>query len=242
MTRNYITYQGEKVAFSVVRKKVKNVNLRIRPDSTVVVSAPDSVPYESIQQLVSNKASWIIKSIAQFDEKRSNNGRLEYITGEIIPYLGSPYPLKVVEVKEREEVIFDCDEFFLFIKDENNFSLKEKLFYNWYKNQAGMLFQRSMDKMHPLVAGAGIERPSITVRTMKTRWGSCSWKRQKITLNSELVKTPLECIDYVLLHELIHFKHHKHDAKFYSYFTDLMPDWKERKHMLKTFTANFSQY
>ncbi len=241
MTKNYITYEGEKVAFTVVRKKVKNINLRIRPDSTVVISAPKSVSYESIEQLVNKKASWIIKGIEHFDEKRSNNGRLEYVTGEIFQYLGSFYPLKVVQVKNREEVILDGEEFFLFVKDENDFSIKEKLINHWYKEQARILFHRTMDNMHPLVSTAGIERPSITLRSMKTRWGSCSWKRKKITLNIELVKTPLECIEYVLLHELVHFKHHRHDTKFYDYLADLMPDWKDRKKTLKTLSDNLSQ-
>ncbi len=240
MSKHFLMHDGKNIAFNIVRKKVKNVNLRIRPDSTVVVSAPKSVPYESIEQLVSKKASWIIKNIEHFDEKRSNKGRFDYITGEIIQYLGSSYPLKVVQVKNREEVILDGDELFLFVKNVNDLSIKEILFNHWYKEQAKVLFHRTLDKMHPLVSAAGIERPSITLRSMKTRWGSCSWKRQKITLNIELVKTPLECIEYVLLHELVHFKHHKHDTKFYDYLADLMPDWKDRKKILKTFSANLS--
>ncbi len=241
MSEHFLTHDGINIKFTIIRKNVKNINLRVRPDSNVVVSAPKSVSCESIEQLVKDKASWIIKKIEHFDRKRSNNGRLEYITGEIFQYLGSSYPLKVIQVKSREEVILDGEELFLFVKDENNFKIKEKLFNQWYKAQAKLIFHRTMDKIQPPVSAAGIERPSITLRSMRTRWGSCSWKRKKITLNIELIKTPLECIEYVLLHELIHFKHHKHDTKFYSYLENLMPDWKERKKTLKTFSVNLSK-
>ncbi len=240
MTEHYVTHQGKNIAFTVVRKKVKNVNLRVCPDSTVVISANKKVPYSYIEQLVKDKLPWIIKTMDHFETKRSIKGNRKYITGEIIEYLGSYYPLKVIEVPGREEVIFDSGDFFLFVRDDNDPVLKEQLFAQWYKDQAKALFDRSLERMHPLVAGDGIEKPSITIRTMKTRWGSCSWSRQKITLNTELVKTPPECIDYVLLHELAHFKYHKHDASFYSYLAGLMPDWKERKQSLKSFSANLS--
>lgn len=237
MAERYVTYEGETIAFTVVRKRVKNVNLRIRPDATVIVSANSKVPCAFIEQMVKEKAPWIIRNIKQLQGRKVSCCERKYITGEIIWHLGSAFPLKVVPVKSREEVILDNAEVFMFVKDEANFAVKERLLKSWYKDEAELIFQRSMENIYPLVALDGIVKPSITLRCMKTRWGSCSWTRQKITLNIELVKTPLNCIDYVLLHELVHFKHHKHDAGFYDYLAALMPDWKERRQTLKTLSA-----
>lgn len=87
-------------------------------------------------------------------------------------------------------------------------------------------------RMYEKLEKYGIEKPKISIRKMKTRWGSCSKNRQKIILNSELIKAPKACIDYVVLHEIIHLLHRNHDRKFYNFLTIYMPDWKKRKAIL----------
>ncbi len=230
---HFVKHAGKTIPFTVVRKKVKNVNLRVKPDATVVVSAGNKVPVEYIEQLVIKKAPWIIEALEYFTEQRDNTKSRQYASGEVINYLGKDYPLNVVTVKKQEEIIIDQGVCYLFVIDKNDFERKESIITEWYKEQARLLFEQSLDKVHPLVEEQGIVKPSITVRKMKTRWGSCSWSRNKITLNSELVKAPWPCIDYVVLHELAHFKHRKHDHDFYDFLTEMMPDWKERRKLLK---------
>ena len=228
-----IEHAGKTIPFTLVRKKVKNVNLRVRPDATVVVSAGNKVPVEYVEQVVKKKASWIIEALEHYSEQQDNTNSRQYAAGEVIYYLGQGYPLQVVAVKKQEEVIIDQGICYLFVKDKDDFKHKECLITEWYKEQARLLFEQALDKVHPLVAEQDITKPSITVRKMKTRWGSCSWNRNKITLNSELVKAPGPCIDYVVLHELAHFKYRKHDHDFYNFLTEVMPDWKERRKLLK---------
>ncbi len=237
MEKYTIRYEGKPIYFTLVRKKVKNVNLKVRPDSTVVVSANKAVPHEYIEELVVKRAPWILKNIKHFDEKRSTAGRREYVTGETVYYLGEQYLLQVLPKGRKEEIILDGEKVFLFIKEQSNLSRKEQLFNLWYKEKAKMVFQQSLERIYPLLTGHGIKKPSITIRTMKTRWGSCSFGKQKITLNTELVKTPITCIDYVVLHELAHFKHRRHDARFYGFLYGLMPDWKERRQVLRGWPA-----
>lgn len=224
-------YEGTDVPFVLIRKNVKNINLRIRSDSTVVVSAGSSVPYEFIEQVLLKRAPWIIKKIKVIDQKRSSAHK--YISGEIIYYLGRQYILQVIAVKEREEYFLNEDQAFLFVKDPGDFVRKEELVKQWYKEEAEAVFKRSLDRVYLRVAGYGIKKPSVTIRTMKTRWGSCSFKKHKISLSTELLKYPPACIEYVVLHELAHFKHRKHDAAFYDFLTEIMPDWKEWKAKLK---------
>jgi len=83
-----------------------------------------------------------------------------------------------------------------------------------------------------LVKSYNIPKPEIKIREMKARWGSCHRKDQVILLNSELIKAPKYCIDYVVLHELIHFKYNNHDTDFYAFLISLMPDWEKRKKIL----------
>lgn len=233
MENHSLIYEGKSIPFLLNRKNVKNINLRVRPDAVVLVSANRTVSYEYIEQFVREKAPWIIQKIKYFEEKRSSIEMRKYITGEIISFLGRQYSLKVIWAKKREEVILDHDKVFLFVKDESDFARKEKLIKAWYKEEASRLFLHSMERVYPKIAGFGIKKPTITVRSMKTRWGSCSINKQKITLNSELVKTTEACIDYVVLHELAHFRYRKHDAQFYRFLEELMPGWKEQRNFLK---------
>lgn len=233
MSNHKVRYKGRTLAFSLERKNVKNINLRVKPDSTVVVSANRAVDYKHVEQFVLAKAPWVIKNLERFDKKNNKETSFHFITGEIIAYLGRPCELKVIQAAKNEEVIIEHDKLFIFVSDENDYNRKEKLVNCWLRDEAFRLFKCSMERIYPLVAAQGIAKPSITVRSMKTRWGSCSVNRQKITLNSELLKAPEDCIDYVVLHELAHFRYRKHDKMFYNYISELMPDWKERRKVLK---------
>ncbi|MCI8403121.1 MAG: M48 family metallopeptidase [Lachnospiraceae bacterium] len=90
-----------------------------------------------------------------------------------------------------------------------------------------------VDRLHPIVAACGVARPHVTVRAMRTRFGSCSVGRGRITLNAVLIKAPLACAEYVVLHELAHFLYPNHSGEFYAFIERYMPDWKERERMLQ---------
>lgn len=241
MEQHTVFYEDLIIPFVLIRKKVKNVNLKVRPDSTVVVSADKRVPYEFIEQFIKDKALWISKTRNRFDERRSRHRELQYISGEIIYYLGIKYPLLVVPTNNREKAYLNGEVLVLMVRDSSDFILKEKLVKLWYKKQARVVFNNSLEKMYPKVAGYGIVKPSVAIRAMKTRWGSCSWEKQKITLNTELLKAPEPCIDYLVLHELAHFKYRKHDSAFYAFLTEIMPEWKEHKLHLRSYMPEGSQ-
>ena len=86
-----------------------------------------------------------------------------------------------------------------------------------------------LEKMYPLVRKYGVEKPKIDIRSMKARWGSALTEKNTILLNTELIKAPKYCIDYVVLHELIHFKYNDHSDNFYQMLYSLMPDWEKGK-------------
>ncbi|MDE1385731.1 DUF45 domain-containing protein, partial [Bacillus paralicheniformis] len=102
----------------------------------------------------------------------------------------------------------------------------------WYREKAQMAFNESLEKMFPLVQKYGIEKPEVDVRLMKARGGSAIIEKNTILLNTELIKAPKYCIDYVVLHELIHFKYNDHSDNFYQMLYSLIPDWEKRKAIL----------
>ncbi len=235
MKKHTIEHQGREITFVVQRKNVKNVNLRVRNDSSVVVSAPERVPDGFIEQFVREKAPWIMKNVRRLDQKRGLSRDREYKSGDSINYLGRQYRLMVAPVSGREIAYLKRDCLYLLVRDCNDFARKEELLGTWFREQAGIVFKDSLDRMLALLNNrVQLQRPVITIRTMKTRWGSCSWNRQRITLNTRLINFPMEYIDYVVLHELVHFIYHKHDQDFYAFLSLLMPDWKERRKNLNS--------
>lgn len=233
MEKHSITYSGKTIEFELHRKNVKNINLNVRPDMNIVISANEKVPMEFILNFVKGKAPWILKNVNYFrDVQPEHTTKKAYISGETFKYLGKQYRLKVEEVADNEGVKYFQGFIYLKVKDKQNYNRKEKLLHDWFRAKAELNFKASLNRVYPIIEKYGINRPDIQIRTMKARWGSCIHDKNIIILNYELIKAPKFCIDYVVLHELIHFKYRNHDANFYAFLTALMADWKQRKGIL----------
>lgn len=233
MEKHSIVYGGKIIEFEVERKNVKNINLNVKPDMSVVVSANEKVPIDYLLGFVKSKASWIIKNVGYFkDVQPEHAAEKVYLSGETFKYLGKQYRLKVEETNDTEGVKYYRGYIYLTVKDKQKYNRKEKLIDSWYREKANKKFAESLERVYPSVEKYGIVKPDISIRTMKARWGSCTPEKRSIILNSELIKAPKLCIDYVVLHELIHFKYRNHDNDFYDFMTALMPDWKQRKEIL----------
>ena len=233
MEKHKITYSDKTIEFELHRKKVRNINLNIKPDMTIVVSASQKVPLDYILNFVKEKAPWIIKNVKYFKDVRPEyTTKKDYVSGESFKYLGKQYRLKVEETKEHESVKYYRGYICIQVKDKKNYAGKEKLINNWFREKAKLNFKESLERVYPIVEKYGINKPEIQIRTMKARWGSCLKDKNIILLNAEMIKAPKFCIDYVILHELIHFKYRNHDGEFYDFMTSLMPDWKQRKEIL----------
>ncbi|RMB01376.1 hypothetical protein ATH33_1894 [Thermoactinomyces vulgaris] len=233
MEKYSIQYKKQTIEFTVTRKNVKNVNLNIKPDMTVEVSAHQQVPLPFICDFVKSKGAWIEKHIKSFASVQPyQQGKREYVSGESFKYLGKQYRLRVRKTEEREMVKYFRGFIYLYVNDPAHYLRKAKLMENWYRSRAYEIFHASLDKMYPLVRKYGVSKPKIDLRIMKTRWGSALIDANTLLLNTELIKAPKYCIDYVILHELIHFKHNNHSKDFYNLMYTLMPDWEKRKAIL----------
>jgi predicted metal-dependent hydrolase len=226
-------YSKKEIWFDLEYKNIKNLNLRVKADQSIYVSVPLDTPMDRIESFVKSKAPWIISKLKGFNQtKPMHNSEKEYVSGETFKYLGKQYRLKIEKITGKECVTIKSSYISIHVNNTDNKKRKHNLLNEWFRNQAHIIFQEALDEVYPLVEHMINLKPTLEVKVMKKRWGSCLRSKKIVILNYELIKAPKHCIAYVALHELIHFIHRNHDSKFYDILTVLMPDWKERKAIL----------
>lgn len=212
----------------IVKKDVKNINLKVKPSGEVILTAPLEATDDHINHIIQKRKKWILKSIEYFN-KHNKVEIKEYVSGENFKYLGKNYRLKVYKNNE-EKVLLLRGYLQIFIKDKTQYEKKQKMIDNWYKQKAELYFQKIIKNYTSIIQK---KVNTIRVRKMKTRWGSCNPNKSYINLNIELIKKPKECIEYVIFHELAHLIHADHSKSFYNYLNTYMPDWQKRKNKLE---------
>lgn len=228
-----VPYEGQTIRYVLGVKQVKNLNLRIRKDGSVYVSADPSVPHEKVDAFVQSKGAYILsaqkkfRTIAEYAPKPK-----QYISGENFCLLGRGLRLKV-EPSAKEEVFSDGVYLYLRVKDPDDLQRKQKIVVKYFEKLCRETFGEVISALYPIFQKYGVEMPKLRIRDMETRWGSCLAKKGIITLNKRLLEAPRNCIEYVVMHEFCHFIHPDHSKRFYAFLTMLMPDWKERKSALE---------
>lgn len=232
MTKEIICIDN--IIIEIKRKKVKNISLKINKDKTITISANNKIKIEKLKDIVNSKKDWILKNLDKIDIhqiKSGKNNPIEYITGEEIKLQGNQYKLLVLENK-KNKIEIEENIIYLYTLDTTSYKEKKKILDKFFKIKAQELFENSLDKMLDVISIYNVAKPELKLRKMKSRWGSCNRTTKKITINYELVKAPQSCLEYVIIHELIHFLVAGHNKNFYNYMTILMPDWKTRKKLL----------
>ncbi len=233
------------VEFTLIRKQVKNIGLKVRTTGEVQVTANTRVPLEYIVNLVDQKSDWINKHIEKFknienskdDSNIKPKNERTYSTGEELYFLGKVYVLKVVETCTNK-VYIENDELILQINSTTETDKKQQIIEKWYRNQCALIFQQALDAQYEVVKNYILssklkEKPHFKLRKMKSCWGVCHYTKGYIVLNTELIKYDMDCINYVVLHELMHFRHPNHSKDFYYGLSYFMPNYKEIKTKLK---------
>ena len=222
------------IPYLLTRKSVKNVNLRIKPEGEVLVSANNSVPTDFIDAFIEKKQRYIFSALSKYEEKKKLFQAVpkRYVSGESYDLLGKSLRLKV-EANKEENVYTDGVYIFLKVKDKDDFRHKEIMMSKWLKQYQTTVFEELLQEKYLLFEKYGVTYPTLKIRNMTSRWGSCQPKKGIITLNSKLIEAPRNCIEYVILHELVHFIHPNHSRQFWDFVAMMMPDWKERKEELE---------
>lgn len=208
----------------------KSLRIIVHPEGTVEVVAPITAREVDVVKRVRQKASWILKQIDYFHSYKPTTPLRRFINGETHLYLGRQYRLKIVP---DEENIIKAYRGQLWMHTVNNKSeaLRKQL-NKWYKERAKEVFNELLKEALPKFKQYRIAMPTLTIRFMSKRWGSCTPKG-KIILNTELIKAPKGSIEYVIIHELCHLVHHNHTRAFQNLRNKMMPNWEKWKYRLE---------
>lgn len=225
-----ILLDGKIFTYFLERKKVKNINLRIKKDGKIRVSASKKVSEEVIERFIKSKERLIIRAIEKAEDKKAENDDI-YSLGSEVGYFGSKLKVKLIKsVKEDVKASGEC--LYIYTKDEEDSLKIKKLVKKWEIKIAREVFREMSDKIYPYFQKLGVKYPSISIRNMTSRWGSCMPDKGKVTLNLKLIHFPKECIEYVIVHEFSHFIHPDHSKRFWEFVESIMPDYRARKKKL----------
>lgn len=229
----YIQYGTTRIEFEVYRSKRETLGINVYPDKSVSILAPESAEMRKIKEKVRKRAGWIVRQMDFFRSIDNPQTKREYVSGETHRYLGRQYRLKLVN-GSGNDVKLKGRYFYISLKDKNDNQQAKQMLLKWYYEHATKKFKERLEVCHRLMMNEGIEFPQLELRKMKTRWGSCT-TGNKILLNPELIKAPVHCIDYVIIHELCHLKVHNHSRAFYELKKKYLPDWEKRKFRLSQY-------
>ena len=233
-----IQFGSSLIDFTVSRTNTKYISISVKPTKQVHVKAPKGKNNNDIKQRVKNRAAWILKQKRYFDQFLPTQPERLYVSGESHHYLGRQYRLKVIH-DTTKNVKLIAGYIRIYTPDTNNRDMIMKQLDNWYLEHAKMTFQKRFETCLEIVRKFKIQNFGFQMRRMKKRWGSCP-KSKRILLNTHLIKTPIQCIDYVIIHELCHLKQPNHSKEFFNLLELCIPDWNQRKHKLETFSSDFT--
>lgn len=231
--RRTVRYHNQLIEYSVFRKPVRNINIRVHPGRLVRVSAALQVPDRVLDDFVLQKGGWILKCFERLEDRDADR-EPTFADGESVRILGREYKLKA-SFSRKEEVRVDAEggRILLLTNAPIDTARKKRLYEKWITEQCGKIFGKILEQSLPLFKRYRISMPELKLRKMKSRWGSCIAAKKTITLNKRLIQAPRPAIEYVVVHELAHFVHQNHSRAFYDLVRSVMPDYKERKKLLK---------
>jgi predicted metal-dependent hydrolase len=231
-----VDYGTTTLQFNLTYSNRKTLEIAVYPDQTVWVTAPEEAKLEKIHNKVRKRGRWIVKQLKYFNRFEPLGEHDEYVSGETHRYLGKQYRLKVMQTKgdQSESVKLKGGYFQIWSDNKGDKDHVKQQLDSWYREKAEKKFEDRLEACLETVKKYDIERPQLQVYSMEKRWGSYT-SSGKVLLNPELIKHPVYCIDYVIIHELCHTKHPSHDKEFYGLLNQVLPDWQRRKHKLERF-------
>ncbi len=225
-----ISYGKTEIDYELLMMSRKSLEIAVHPDKSVVVKAPLFSTIETIEKKIKKRARWIKRQIAYFNQFNPTTPERKYVGGESHLYLGRKYRLKI-ELSDNNRVLLKNGYFFIEAPHNEPDNVKN-LLESWYKDRARTYLSKVLDDCWEKFKKGDLSKPRFKLLKMDKRWGSLSAKGQ-LTLNVNLIKTPRECVEYVIIHELCHLIHHNHGVEFHKLLDRTMPDWMKRKHKLE---------
>ena len=246
MSKHEYLHGTKRIEYFVFRTRRSKTSEIIVDSDKIIIRVPFSKPEKEIESLVKEKISWILLKQRDilYGEKRIEISKPVYTKDSALPYLGKNYKiqLKILDSqkennKEMEKnSVVHKNELFLFKihsdihKNQDLNNEIRKLYENWLYHKANIIFK---EKVHKLSKMMGVKPNKVVIKNLKNRWASIA-KNNEMNLNVNLVKSPPEIIDYIIIHELCHFKIKEHSHKFWRYVHEFVPDYGDKVNWLET--------
>jgi len=227
-----LEYGRERIPYELTFSERKRLTIHVEPDQSVCVLAPLDTSMEKVVARLQKRAGWISRQRRYFEEFIPPPPPKRFVDGETHRYLGRQYRLRF-ERGDTRTAKLRGRYFHLITPKKPSATEVENLLEAWYRQRANLLLGKKVADSLQSNYFRGIEFPNLQIRKMKRRWGSCT-KSGGIIFNLNLVKAPLDCIEYVVVHELCHLKVHDHSRRYYDLLTKCMPDWEQKKKRLNS--------
>jgi len=217
------------ISVDVLKKDIKNIHLSVHPPTgRVRISAPQRMSVETIRLFAIAKLGWI-KQHQQKVKTQERETPREFLDRESHYVWGKRYLLEVVEGAEHNGVELKHNRLVLAVRSKVGSEKLETVLDDWYRVRLKEAAIPMIQKWERLI---GVKSDRLFVQRMKTRWGSCNTETKSIRLNSELAKKPIECLEYIVVHELLHLKEPTHNRRFLELMGQYLSDWHHRRNAL----------
>lgn len=227
--------QGREITYDFLRKKIKNINMRIHRDGKICVSAPFGVSLEFVEKFIISRSDWIIKHMERLNNVSPCN--VELVGGEHISFLGKEYVLSFNECNQKSCCIIE-DKLIISLPNIDDKEMGKKILSNFLNDKLTETINVMSTQIYENhFKDLGVPSPEINIRKMKARWGTCYSQKHKIIFNKALVFLPLDCVEYIVFHEFTHFLHPDHSKAFYNTLNSFLPDFKDRKYRLNKYVG-----
>ena len=233
MTKEFTLIYGDtRIPYRVVDDPAcaTRVAIHVDPDGSVTVDAPVGFADEAIQKAVQKRARWITTHVSDANHRHAQVRAREYVSGEQVLYLGRRYVLKVVATNHPTKLVRLRGNKLEIQSRTGSVDEIRGLVRGWYRTKARDYFAQRLDHLSEVLPWIK-EVPPFRLLQMSSQWGSCASTGQ-IILNPHLVKAPRQCVDYVIVHELAHHRHHDHSPEFFRLLDTTVPDWQSHKRVL----------
>lgn len=224
-----IAYGSDVFPVRIIYSSRKTLGVSVHPDCTVFATVPEGTSNDAISEKLKRKARWIKKQVDYFNQFLPHTPPRRYVGGETHLYLGHKYRLRFVEA--GAEGVIKKGDYFLVSGSDMCADETAKLMDQWYKEQATIVFQERLNKCMRLFPKS--RKPELAIKFLEKRWGSMA-SGSVLTINIDLIRAPVECIDYVLIHELCHMEQPHHGEEFWTLLQRKLPNWRKLKHRLET--------
>ena len=209
----------------VVRKKIKNLHLAVYPPiGRIRVAAPLQLDDEAVRLAVISRIAWIKRQQTKFEEQERQSAR-EYVSGESHYFQGSRYLLNIIERDGPGQVVVRNKKYLdLYIRPGSDALQRERLLQAWYRAHLRAAIPAMLAIWEPKL---GIEVADWGIKHMKTKWGTCNIQARRIWINLELAKKSERCLEYIVVHELMHLLERQHNDHFLELMNHFMPQWRQ---------------